>query len=337
MSGSRLGIQETAAYLRTLDDVLLLTYVRPDGDTIGSAAALCQALRDIGKTAYLLYNPEITDTYAPYAAPYWAPEDFTPAHIISVDIAALNLLPDNAAVYAPRIELAIDHHGSHGFFAPNVCLDADAAACGEIVCGIIRGLTAVTPEIAMLLYVAIATDTGCFVYTNTIPRSHRIAAQLMDCGIDVAPVNKALFRTKSAVRLAMEARMVADMTLYDHDRVVVMTIPLSLRQEMHATEADIEELSSLAALVEGSDCGVTLRELRPGVIREISGVEIGVMLREGPDGGKISLRCSPKYDAAAICARLGGGGHRAAAGATVDGTMDEVRQAVLQAYQAVVG
>ena len=112
--------------------------------------------------------------------------------------------------------------------------------------------------------------------------------------------------------------MVADMTLYDHDRVVVMTISLSLRQEMHATEADIEELSSLAALVEGSDCGVTLRELRPGVI-------------------KISLRTGPRVDASAVCQRLGGGGHRAAAGATVDGTMDEVRQAVLQAYQAVVG
>ena len=112
--------------------------------------------------------------------------------------------------------------------------------------------------------------------------------------------------------------MVADMTLYDHDRVVVMTIPLSLRQEMHATEADIEELSSLAPLVEGSDCGVTLRELRPGVI-------------------KISLRTGPRVDASAVCQRLGGGGHRAAAGATVDGTMDEVRQAVLQAYQAVVG
>ena len=133
MSGSRLDKQETAAYLRKLDDVLLLTHVRPDGDTIGSAAALCQALRDMGKTAYLLYNPEITDTYAPYAAPYWAPEGVTPAHIVSADIAALNLLPDNAAVYAPRIELAIDHHGSHGFFAPNVCLDADAAA-GYLPC-----------------------------------------------------------------------------------------------------------------------------------------------------------------------------------------------------------
>ena len=158
MSG-HLTIQEAAARLRQMDNVLLLTHVRPDGDTIGSAAALCQALRDMGKTAYLLYNPEITDTYAPYAAPYWAPEDFAPAHIVSTDIAALNLLPDNAASYASRIELAIDHHGSHGFFAPNVCLDAEAAACGEIIYHIIQELTAVTPAIALLLYVAISTDT----------------------------------------------------------------------------------------------------------------------------------------------------------------------------------
>lgn len=318
MSGHTLTVQETASYLRTLDDVLLLTHVRPDGDTVGSAAALCRALRDMGKTAYLLPNPEITATYEPYAAPYRAPEGFAPAHVVSVDIAALNLLPDNAAVYAPRIELAIDHHGSHGFFAARTCLDADAAACGEIVHDIIALLTAVTPDIALPLYVAIATDTGCFVYSNTTARTHRIAAALLDTGIDAAPVNKALFRTKSRTRLAMESRMTADMTLFDHDRVVVMTIPLSLRQELHATEADIEELSSLAALVEGSDCGVTLRELRPGVV-------------------KISLRTGPRVDASAVCQRLGGGGHKAAAGATVNGTMDEVRAAVLRAYQEVVG
>ena len=318
MSGHTLTVQETASYLRTLDDVLLLTHVRPDGDTVGSAAALCRTLRDMGKTAYLLPNPEITATYEPYAAPYWAPEGFAPAHVVSVDIAALNLLPDNAAVYAPRIELAIDHHGSHGFFAARTCLDADAAACGEIVHDIIALLTAVTPDIALPLYVAIATDTGCFVYSNTTARTHRIAAALLDTGIDAAPVNKALFRTKSRTRLAMESRMTADMTLFDHDRVVVMTIPLSLRQELHATEADIEELSSLAALVEGSDCGVTLRELRPGVV-------------------KISLRTGPRVDASAVCQRLGGGGHKAAAGATVNGTMDEVRAAVLRSYQEVVG
>ena len=311
---------EAARLLLGWDELLLLTHVRPDGDTVGSAAALCQALRDRGKTAYLLPNPELTDTtapYAPYAAPYAAPEGFVPRHVVSVDIAALSLLPENARPYQDRIDLAIDHHPSQGFFARETCLEADSAACGEIVYDIITRLTPVTPDIALPLYVAVSTDTGCFVYSNTTARTHRIAAALMDCGIDVAPVNKALFRTKSRTRLAMEAWMAEWAEYYDHDRVVVMQIPLSLCLDYKATEADVEELSSLAALVEGTDCGVTLRELKDGRV-------------------KISLRTGPRVNATEVCALLGGGGH-AAAGATLHGTLGEVKQAVLQAIDMVAG
>ena len=313
-----MNVTETAALLRSRDRVLLLTHVRPDGDTIGSAAALCRALRDIGKEAYLLPNPEITATYVPYAAPYWAPEGWEPSFVVSVDIAALSLLPENAKVYAERIDLAVDHHPSQEFFAAETCLEAESAACGEIVYEIICELTAVTPEIALPLYVAISTDTGCFVYSNTTARTHRIAAELFAAGIDPAPVNKALFRTKSKTRLAMEARMVADMELYDHDRIVVMTIPLALREQMHATDADIEELSSLAALVEGTDCGVTLRELRPGTV-------------------KLSLRTGPRVNATLVCKKLGGGGHAAAAGATIEGTLEQAKRATLAAIAEVTG
>lgn len=309
---------EAARLLLGWDELLLLTHVRPDGDTVGSAAALCQALRDRGKTAYLLPNPELTATYAPYAAPYAAPDGFVPRHVVSVDIAALSLLPENARPYQDRIDLAIDHHPSQGFFARETCLEADSAACGEIVYDIITRLTPVTPEIALPLYVAVSTDTGCFVYSNTTARTHRIAAALMDCGIDAAPVNKALFRTKSRTRLAMEAWMAEWAEYYDHDRVVVMQIPLSLCLDYKATEADVEELSSLAALVEGTDCGVTLRELKDGRV-------------------KISLRTGPRVNATEVCALLGGGGHAAAAGATLHGTLSEVKQAVLQAIDMVAG
>ena len=312
-----LSARGAAGYLEALDNVLLLTHVRPDGDTIGSAAALCRALQDCGQTAYLLPNPEITATYAPYAAPYWAPEDWQAEHIVSGDIADASLLPENAQSYRDRIELAIDHHPSQTFFARNTCLEADSAACGEIVYEIIQHLTALTADIALPLYVAVSTDCGGFQYGNTTARTHRIAAALMDV-VDVAAVNKTLFRTKSRVRLAMESRMVADMKLFDHQRVVVMEIPLSLRQEMQATDADIEELSALPALVEGTDCGVTLRELRPGTV-------------------KVSVRTGPRVDACALCRILGGGGHHAASGATVEGTLDEARMAVLAAYRKVIG
>ena len=280
-------IQETAALLQTMDRVLLLTHVRPDGDTIGSAAALCRALRDLGKTAYLLPNPGITETYACYAAPYWAEEGFEPDFVVSVDIAALGLL-------------------------------AEMAACGEIIYEIVGLLTPITAEIALPLYVAVSTDTGCFVYANTTAHTHQVAAALIDTGIAVAGVNKALFRTKSRTRLAMEAWMAEWAEYYDNDRVVIMQIPLSLCLDYKATEADVEELSSLAALVAGTDCGVTLRELEPGKV-------------------KISLRTGPRVNATEVCALLGGGGHAAAAGATLSGTLKEAKQAVLQAIDMVVG
>ena len=310
---------QTAQRLLAMEDVLILTHRRPDGDTIGCACALCLALRQLGKTAWVLPNEDAHGLFTPYFEGVLAPAEFVPQFVVSVDTAALGMLPGSGKAYADRIDLAIDHHGSNEGYAKQTRVDPDCAACAELLYRILVEMgVRITAPIALLLYMAIATDTGCFVYSNTTARTHRIAAALLDTGIDVGPVNKALFRTKSKTRLAMESRMAADMTLFDHDRVVVMTIPLSLRQELHATEADIEELSSLAALVEGTDCGVTLRELRPGVI-------------------KISLRTGPRVDASAVCQRLGGGGHKAAAGATVNGTMDEVCAAVLRAYQEVVG
>ena len=312
-----MNIHETAEVLKQLDKVLILTHVRPDGDTIGCGAALCQALRDMGKTAYLLYNDGITSTYEKYAAPYWAAADFVPEHIVAVDIAAVGLFPDNAKCYENRVELCIDHHPSNTFYAGETCLDTSAAAACEIVYEVIKELTPITPAIALALYVGVSTDCGCFQYANTTPKTHRIAAELMGIA-DVAAINHDLFRIKSKVRLQMESRMVSEMELYDENRVVVMQIPLSLREEFHATEADIEELSSLAAQVEGTDCGITLRELKPGII-------------------KISLRTGPRVDACAACQKLGGGGHRAASGATVEGTMDEVKAKILAAVEEVAG
>lgn len=310
--------KETAAgRLRAADNILLLTHIRPDGDTVGSAAALCQGLRDMGKTAYLLANDGLTSTYAPYALPYIAPADFTPAFVAAVDIATTGLLPENARRYEGCIDLTIDHHGSQEYFAHETWVDGDTAACGELIYELLADLTPLTPAIALPLYVAVSTDTGCFVYANTTAHTHRVAAALMDCGIDVKDVNRTLFRLKSRTRLAMESRMAADMELYDEGRLVIMTIPLALRQELHATEADIEELSALAGQVEGTDCGITLRELKEGTI-------------------KLSVRTSPRVDACALCQKLGGGGHKGAAGATVEGTMEDVKKAALAAYREIV-
>lgn len=310
-------LSQIAAYLKEHDRYLLLTHVRPDGDTIGSAGALCQALRDLGKTAYLLHNAEITRTYESFAAPYWAPDNYAPDCVISTDIASYGLFPSNAKPYENKINVAIDHHPSFEQFGDLSYVDPNAAACGEIIYALVNLLTPMTEEIAVRLYVAVSTDTGCFVYSNTTPRTHMIAGDLMNY-IDVSQLNHLLFRTKSLTRLRMESHMIAHMELYDQDRVVVLCVTQAMIQDMHATSADIEELSALAAQIEGTDCGITLRELRPGTI-------------------KISLRTGPRVDATAVCALLGGGGHHRAAGATVNGTLEEVKLAVLKAVEEVVG
>lgn len=310
--------KEAAALLRGHNHILILTHRRPDGDTVGCGAALCVALRQLGKTAWMLYNPDITDTNGVYAQGLWAPEDFVPEFVVAVDIAARSLFFPGSEQYIDRVDLAVDHHPSQEFFAAQTCLEADKAACGEIVYEICQELGEITPQVALPLYAAISTDTGCFVYANTTANTHRVAAALIDTGIDYFSVNKRHFRTKSRKRLALEADLLSHMEFFHEGKGVFMSVPLSLMEQIGATENDAEDLSTLANLVEGVDCGAVLRELKPDVWK--------LSLRTGADG---------RVNATEACRLLGGGGHAMAAGATVEGTLPEVKEKILAAIDAV--
>ena len=313
-----LTVSETAELLRSFDRVLILTHIRPDGDTVGCAAGLCAALRALGKTAYLLPNPGLTENTAPYFEPYAAPAGFAPEKVVSVDIAAAGLFPDNAGVYLDRVDLAMDHHPSFEGFGKANIVRPEAAACGELILDIIRELTPVTPEIALPLYVAISTDTGGFIYSNVTAATHRAAAELMDTGIDYRRVNKLFFQTKSRVRMQLEAAMLADAKFYDGSRVAVLAVPRALLEKFHATESDVEDLSALGPQIQGVDCAVTMRELGDGV-------------------WKFSLRTGERVNATEVCRLLGGGGHARAAGATVEHvTQAEAEEKMLSAIAQIV-
>lgn len=307
-----LTVRQAAERLRAFDNVLVLTHLRPDGDTVGSAAALCAGLRALGKTAYLLPNPELTDKAAPYFRPYAAPEGFTPERVVSTDIATTALFPENAKPYAGRVDLAIDHHPSFEGFGRENVVRPSAAATGEIIYSILAALGPITAEMALPLYVAVSTDCGCFAYGNTTARTHAVAAALLQTGIDFQAVNKTFFRTKSRKRLALEAAMLSGIEYHDQDRVAVLAVPLSLIAQVQATETDAEDLSALGGQIEGVDCAVTMRELRPDV-------------------WKFSLRTGPRVNATRACALLGGGGHAAAAGCTVEAPFQEAKRRMLEA------
>lgn len=315
---NRLSPQEAAALLRRQDHILILTHRRPDGDTTGCAAGLCRALRQLGKTAWLLKNPDMTSINAVYVDGLWAPEDFSPAFVVSVDVAARSLFFPAAEPYIDRIGLAVDHHPSFEDFGEARCVDASRAACGEIVYEICRALGEVTPEVALPLYAAVATDTGCFVYANTTANTHRVAAALLETGIDYFTVNKRHFRTKTRRRMAIEAELMGNAEFFHQDRGVFLTIPLSLLARTGADENDLDDISSLAGIIEGVDCGAVLRELKDG--------EWKLSLRTGANG---------RVNATRACGLLGGGGHAMAAGATLHGTLEEVKRQVLDAIDQV--
>ena len=105
---------EAAELLRRQDNILILTHRRPDGDTIGCGVGLCAALRELGKTAWLLPNADASSLFTPYLEGYLAPEGFSPAFVVSVDMAGRGLFPDNAKCWLEKgVDLAIDHHGSN--------------------------------------------------------------------------------------------------------------------------------------------------------------------------------------------------------------------------------
>ena len=307
--------REAAEFLKSHDNYLILTHKRPDGDTIGSAAGLCELLRALGKTAWLLPSLDASGLFREYLEGRVAPEDFIPQTVVSVDTATVNLLPDNAAPYARRVDLAIDHHPSNEFYAKETCLEGNRAACGEIIWKICVELGVLTPVIADPLYVAVATDCGCFVYANTDAHTHRAAAALMEAGADYKRLNKKHFRTKSMGRMKLNSMMIREMKVYHGGLLAVVPVTLAMMAEAGAVEEDMEDISAFIGQIEGVRESATVRELSPGRC-------------------KISLRSNGVLDASAACARLGGGGHRMAAGCTFEGTVAEAEAAILAAVEA---
>ncbi len=306
---------EAAAFLREHDRYLILTHTRPDGDTLGCAAALCRMLRGMGKTAAVLPNAATSDGYAVYMTGLWAADNYEPETVVSVDVASLDMFTDNAAPYQEIVDLAIDHHIDGGGFARERCVYPERAACGEIIYEIVAELGQLTAEVALPLYVAVSTDTGCFVLSNTTGDTHAVAAELIGTGIDFRAANKRHFRTKTKRRIAMEGELLSTLEYFGNDRGVFVTIPLSMIERLKLDEDDLDNVSSIGAQIEGIDCSITLREQPSGA-------------------WKASVRTTERVDAVALCRKFGGGGHVEAAGCILEGvTLAEAKRLLAEAVE----
>ncbi len=306
-----LTAKTAAEFLKTRDDILILTHKSPDGDAAGSAVALAYALTAEGKRAYVFENPEFTEKSKKITRKLYPPEGFKPRSVIAVDCADIKLISNGAEEFADAIELAIDHHVSHTHYAQLEFVDSDAAACGELIFDIIGELgVKLTKKIAEALYIAIATDTGRFLHSNTTPETHIKAAELLRSGVDFVAINREYFTEKSRARIAVEASLLSDINICFGGRVGIIKLPTQLIESAGASEDDLDGISALARTVEG--------------------VELGIYLRERGDVTKVSVRSGEQVDASEFCAYFGGGGHVRAAGCAISASLSEAERMIIE-------
>lgn len=289
-----ISITEAAEFLATHDKYTVLTHAHPDGDTLGSGFALVSALRSLGKKANVLCPDPIPHKFDYLTAE--GQQEFTPETVISVDVADDKLLGCLQDEYKDKVSLAIDHHSTNVGFAERLYLEGDSAAAAECVYRVIKEMGAeVTPFIASCLYTGMATDTGCFKFSNTTPRTHIFAAELMQYGADYDEINRVMFEVKTQSRLEMERRVLNGIEYICDGRCAIVTVTQAMIKETGCDSSDMDGIAAMS--------------------RQIEGVQIGITVREKADGRwKISLRTFEPYDAAAICQNFGGGGHKRAAG-----------------------
>lgn len=301
-------INEVAELLNDNDCYAILTHQFPDGDTLGSAYALCEMLQQKGKKAKVLINGNMPAKFA-YLEAGIDKTDFEHKTVISVDVADSKLLGE-LEVYTPQITLAIDHHETHKQFAENSYVKCLASNCENIFeLGNLLNIT-FTKTIANAIYTGMATDTGCFKFTNTTAETHIVAAKLMQYGCDAHKINKAMFDTVSKNKKALEAYVIGNMQYYHNDEVAFAYTTKEILKRFGVTEDQVEGISAIPRTIEGVKVGITLRE-------------------KDETSFKISIRSNDNICANQICARFGGGGHKAAAGCVIEGTVEQVRDTLL--------
>ena len=306
---------ETADYLDRHDNYCILTHRRPDGDTVGSAAALCRGLRSMGKKANVLYNPEITERYAPLLEGLTVNEPGDGDLIVAVDVAEDGMLPKAFAFLRNSVDLRIDHHGSGREFAPRSLVDADAAACAEIIWDLLVELDLEMDEkTAEAIYVGVSTDTGCFRFANTTVHSFDTAAECAASGVNIYAWNQLLFETNSLEKLRLQGWIAENTKLFCGGKMAICALPKAVEERIGVNEDDMGNLSSF--------------------VRSIEGVCLAGLLRENEKGCKISLRAVPGWDAAAVCEEFEGGGHAGAAGGFIRLPLDEAAKALEEAMLA---
>ncbi len=321
--------------------ILLTTHTKPDGDAFGSVVALAEALRQLGKDTCAFFAPPLAASLADLNGRHLTRMLDQPKDIPACDCYVV--LDTGAWVqiepFKPTLEsnlsrtIIIDHHLSGDIPAALKYVDSEAAACAEVVAELIDllgeggGITW-NETIAQALFVGIGSDTGWFRFSNTRPQTHRLAARLLELGVDQADLYARLHQTERPEKLALLTRALQSLKLIAGGRAAIMRLTRQDFDETGALEEETERLIDVPQQV-GSIRVVAL--LTEHVAKDSDGETrlTKISFRSKPGPGAINV--------AELAGRFGGGGHARAAGAKLQAPLDQAAEQVIQAIEAAFG
>ncbi len=325
MTSTSPDLSRVAETIREHDRFLVTTHENPDGDALGSLLGMTLGLRALGKDALMFLGGDV-----PLPAEYRflalgellrgePPAGELDRVVLALDCANESRMGATAeALLGAPLVVDIDHHHDNTRFGGVNLVVADASSTGEIVRDLLRELgVELTPVLAEALYVALVTDTGRFQYSNTTAKAHRLAAELLDAGVDVQRVFRGVYESIQFAKLKLLARALERAQVYDGGRIVVSYLLATDFAEVGAEEPYSEGIIDSLRAVEGAQLAALIREPpRPGAPRH-----------------RISLRSNAdELDVSAIARASGGGGHRQAAGFSSELSVEEITEFVRREF-----
>ena len=295
---------------------MLVGHIIPDGDCIGSLLGMYWGLISLGKQVTITLQDKVPSLYGFLSGV----DKIQPLETIQSNLVIIFLDCSDkyragddfpSQITENQLTVNIDHHPSNDFFADYNYVDADCIATAELVYRILLTLDIkITVDMAEAIYTGIVMDSGNFLYNNTSPQTMRIAADLLECGVDIEKIRTNLFESKPRAEVLLLREGLKNLEFDSTGRMAWMTLSAQEVEAAGATGINPEGIINYTRSIKGVEMGMLFRETSPGMV-------------------KVGLRSKGSLDVAELAVKLGGGGHQQAAGAHVKGSLEEVKEKVL--------
>ena len=311
--------------IKKAPSIALFAHIVPDGDALGSLFCLTHVLKKMGKSADAYVAGTVpkrlqfmADTFG---YPYFTEigeNNKSYDLCIALDCGDDKRLGEYKDVfYAGKTTVNIDHHISNIGYGQLNYVEGTASSTGEILFGFFKEAGIALDETeASLLYGSIASDTGCFQFTNTSAKTHRIAASLMESGADIAVFNKKLFLTNSQSAMRVRAYVIDNLEYFFDGKAAIACISEENLKKLNATKEDTEGLTDIP--------------------KSIEGVEVAMIIKQSDGKTKVSMRTNGYVNASDFTKAFGGGGHARAAGCTMDMPLTEAKEKIVKALEEFI-